>query len=82
MKKSRVPLTGMLSHDEFGVGDLVYAKLPDHNAERDHDQTCLSLIVEEYLPGLYTVQPVTQPQQRHRVAATSMRKANQDEQAD
>lgn len=78
--KNRVPLTGMLpEHDGFGVGDLVYAKLPDHTTERIAGDESLSLIIDEYLPGLYTVQPVAQPQQRHRVPGPALRKANDNE---
>ena len=79
--RNRVPLAGMLpSHDEFNIGDLVYVKLPPACVEGEwHPVEALALIIDEAVPGVYTVQPVKDPQQRRNTTTASMRKANDNE---
>lgn len=74
--RNRVPLAGMLpSHDEFNIGDLVYAKISTFDMITEE----LALVIEEAVPGIYTVQPVSEPQTRRNVTPAQMRKANDNE---
>ncbi len=67
-----MPLTGMLPDlDEYNIGDLVYAKI-----NRDVVDEHLALIIEESVPGIYTVQPVHEPTVRRNVTTSQMRKAS------
>lgn len=79
--RNRVPLAGMLpSHDEFNIGDLVYVKLAPVQVEGEwQNDEALALIIDEAVPGIYTVQPVNEPQQRRNTTTASMRKANDNE---
>ena len=71
--RNRVPLTGMLPDlDEYNIGDLVYAKISTFDIITEE----LALVIEEAVPGIYTVQPVGEPQTRRNVTPAQLRKAS------